>query len=310
LGVQNLPGLPEVHRSLSTSTAAAERRPIHRLFAFYLLVSAPALFFPHHRPGWQVLVALHVLVAAILLQVGPVRASVHALCAQFPRTTTFIADWYLLLLVPALYSELVALNLAVWDGRYFDALILPWEERLFGGQPSRDWSQRFNILPLSEVLHFAYVSYYLIIYVPPIVLYARGKKEEHRIIVFGLMLTFFVHYLFFVYFPVQGPRYLFPAPTGEIATGPVYALTHKLLEAGSSQGAAFPSSHVGVSVAQTVLTWKYLPRLAPVVTVMTALLALGAIYGGFHYAADALAGLLLGLITILAAPRLREVFAR
>ena len=293
----------------TASDAASQRRPYHRLFAIYLLVTAPALLFPNHRDGWITLLLVHLLAAAVLLRVPPFDRALDAIAARFPRLSSLVADWYLLALIPALYTELAALNLAVWNGVYFDEIILRWESALFG-QPSRDLAVRFNILPLSELLHAAYISYYLIIYVPPVVLYARGIKEAHRTIVFGLMLTFFVHYLFFVYFPVQGPRYLFPAPTGEIANGSIYQLTHKLLEAGSAQGAAFPSSHVGVSVAQTVLCWKFLPRLAPIVTVVTILLALGAIYGGFHYATDALIGGLLGLAAIFAAPKLRQELTR
>jgi membrane-associated phospholipid phosphatase len=50
-----------------------------------------------------------------------------------------------------------------------------------------------------------------------------------------------------------------------------------------------------------------LPRLAPVIGVLTIGLALGAIYGGFHYAIDALAGAVLGTIVYLLA---RPLYAR
>jgi membrane-associated phospholipid phosphatase len=118
------------------------------------------------------------------------------------------------------------------------------------------------------------------------------------------MLAFFTHYIFFIYFPVQGPRYLFPPPGGELANGYFYQLAHRVLEVGSAQGAAFPSSHVGVSVAQTLVVWRYLPRLTPVFALLTLGLALGAIYGGFHYATDAAAGILLGAAAFALAPRL------
>ena len=289
--------------------AAAERRPYHRLFALYLLVSAPALLFPYRPGSWPLLLAAHLLGAAFLWGWGPTSDLLARLSARSPRLTTFVADWYLLLLIPALYTELATLNFAVWNGHYFDDLILGWESLLFG-QPSQDLALRFNILALSEILHAAYIAYYLIIYVPPIILYASGRRSAHRTVVFGIMLTFFVHYLFFIYFPVQGPRYLFPAPGGEIAAGPVYALTHQLLEAGSSQGAAFPSSHVGVATAATMLAFTYLPRLAPLLAVMTVALAVGAVYGGFHYATDASAGMLLGLVIIMSSTRVRRILSR
>jgi membrane-associated phospholipid phosphatase len=215
-----------------------------------------------------------------------------------------IADWYPLILVPLIYLELAPLNRAIWGGQYFDDIILGWEQVLFGGQPSRSLAVAAPVLALSELLHGAYLSYYLIIYVPPVVLWLRKRFEDFRAGVFALMLAFFAHYVFFIFFPVQGPRYLFPAPGGSLASGYLYGIAHGVLEAGSSQGAAFPSSHVGVAMAQTVIAFKLLPRFAPVLAVMTVLLAVGAVYGGFHYAIDATAGAALGAIVALAGLRL------
>jgi membrane-associated phospholipid phosphatase len=83
-------------------------------------------------------------------------------------------------------------------------------------------------------------------------------------------------------------------------------MTHALLEAGSSRGAAFPSSHVGVSVAACFACWRWQKPLAPLVTLLTVGLALGAVYGGFHYAIDALAGAGFGAALAACAPALRR----
>jgi membrane-associated phospholipid phosphatase len=210
--------------------------------------------------------------------------------------------------VPLLYTELATLNSAVHGGRYFDEIIIGWEQAVFGGQPSRDWAVVLPSLPLSEAFHAAYLSYYFIIFIPPLLVFLRRGREEFRFAVFAIMLSFFAHYLFFIFFPVQGPRYLFAPPTGGIETGFFYQSAHAVLEAGSSQGAAFPSSHVGVSVTQTLVTLRLLPALAPAVGILTLGLALGAVYGGFHYAIDALAGLLLGVVIFrVAGPLFRRL---
>lgn len=285
--------------------APAQRRAMNRLFGVYMLVSATALLFPHHRAGWPLMLLLHI--AAALLAFGlPPFQKVAAIAGRH-RAAGLLADWYPLLLIPLLYGELAPLNLAVWNGAYFDELIQGWEAALFGGQPSYSFARALPFLWLSEPLHAAYIGYYLIIYGPPLILYLTGRKAEFRFAVFGLMLTFLVHYLFFIFFPVQGPRYIFPAPDGAIERGWFYQLSHMLLEAGSSQGAAFPSSHVGVSVAQTLLMIRLLPRLAPVLALLTIGLALGAVYGGFHYAIDAVCGAALGAMLIALTPQLRAV---
>lgn len=280
-----------------------------RLFALYMLVAIAAVAFPHRTAAWPALLVAHLVAAGVALGVPPCDRLRRELSRRWPRAAAFAADWYPLALIPFLYAELVPLNLAVWDGHYFDDLILGIEERVFGGQPSRALAAAVPWLPLSEALHGAYLSYYFLIYGPPLILFLQGRRGEFRNVVFGIMLVFFAHYLFFIYFPVQGPRYLFPAPGGAIAGGPMYNLAHAVLEAGSSQGAAFPSSHVGVAVAQTALAVRYLPRLVPVLALLTVGLAVGAVYGGFHYATDAVAGMMLGLAVVAAAPKLARTLA-
>ncbi len=283
------------------------RRALRRLFALYLFISGLALLFPHRPKAWVVLLVLHVLGIALLLGIGPAPIAPNWIAARWPRVAGFVSDWYVLGLMPALYTELALLNVSVHNERYFDDIILRWEQQLFGGQPSRGLAAAMPWLPLSEFLHFSYIAYYLIIYGPFVLLYLSGRRHDHQQAAFTIMLAFFAHYLFFIYLPVQGPRYLFPAPTGEIENGMMYQLAHRILEAGSSRGAAFPSSHVGVSFAQTALCFVLLKRWAPVLLVLSTGLAVGAVYGGFHYATDAVAGLVFGLFLFFFAPRVARV---
>lgn len=290
--------------------ASAPRRvlglPLDRLLAAYLALAAIALVFPGRPANWPLLMLLHgVAVLIAWPSDGLLRAAVR-LSARRGNVLRNILDWAPLLLVPLLYTELAVLNYAVHEGRYFDDLVIAWEQSIFGGQPSREWAAAMPALWLSEMLHFAYVSYYFIIFVPPLIIFLRRPRDEFRTAVFTLMLSFFVHYIFFIYFPVQGPRYLFAAPGGGLAEGSFYQLAHRVLEAGSAQGAAFPSSHVGVSVVQTLLAMRYVPRLAPVIGLLTIGLAAGAVYGGFHYATDALAGTLLGAAAFAIAPAVQR----
>jgi membrane-associated phospholipid phosphatase len=278
------------------------RRALSRLFALYLLASAGALLFPHRPRLWTLLGLLHILGAALLLGLGPPARVARTAAVRWPRAGRLVADWYALALMPLLYAEVAVLNVAVHGGRYFDSVIVGWETALFGGSPSQELAVALPWLPLSEVLHASYLSYYFVIYLPPLYLYLRRRTGEQQTASLALMLAFFAHYLVFIAFPVEGPRYLFPPPGGELAQGWVYRLTHTILEAGSSRGAAFPSSHVGVAVVQAALAFQLLPRAAPLLTAATLGLAVGAVYGGFHYASDALAGLVLGLLLVLLGP--------
>jgi membrane-associated phospholipid phosphatase len=284
--------------------------PTDRLIAIYALVSGMAFAFPHRPADWAALAVLHVMAAVIGFGLPPARQAWDAAGRQLPRVIGGLHDWYPLLLVPPLYSELQLLNRSVWGGVSFDSIVQGWEQAIFGTQPSRALAAALPFPPLSELLHFGYLSYYLLIVAPPLLIWFSGRHAAFRTAIFALMLTYAVHYMFYIWFPVLGPRTLFPAPGGALAQGPFYRLTHALLEAGSSAGSAFPSSHVGIAVAQTIVARRFLPRWWPVFAFLVLCLAAGTVYGGFHYAIDAIAGAALGAACVAAAFPLYDRMAR
>jgi membrane-associated phospholipid phosphatase len=205
-----------------------------------------------------------------------------------------------------MYWELPHLGGSLWGDRYFDGAVQGWEQGVFGYQPSMRWAAQWPSLALSELLHGAYLAYYPLIYAVPAVLFFRGRIGAFRDTLFALMLTFVLAYLVFIVFPVQGPRYLFAAPGGALADGPLYRLTHAILEGGSSQGAAFPSSHAAVAVVQTVNARRHLHGALPLLLLITAGICFGAVFGGFHYGVDMVAGVGLGLLAGGLAPTVRR----
>jgi membrane-associated phospholipid phosphatase len=274
--------------------------PTDRLLALYAMISGTALVFPHRPASWPALALLHVAAIAVGLGFAPVQRAWLAAGRRLPRVLDGLHDWYPLLLVPPLYSELQILNRSVWGGQYFDSIVQGWEAAIFGTQPSRAFAAAFPFPPLSELLHFGYLSYYILIVGPPLLIWFSGRRTAFRAAIFALMLTYAVHYMFYIWFPVLGPRYLFPAPGGALARGPFYRIAHVVLEAGSSAGTAFPSSHVGIAVAQTLVAWRFLPRWSPVFAFLAICLAAGTVYGGFHYAIDAITGAALGAVCVTA----------
>lgn len=281
-------------------------RAVDRLLGVYAGVTGLVLLLPGRPSAWPGLALFHLTLVWLTLG-GPGAFRLRtAVTRTAPRLARFLHDWYPLLLIPTLYSELDALNQAVHGGRMFDPIIIAIEGLLFRGQPSRAWAAAQPWVALSEPLHAAYLAYYFIMYLPALLIWLRRSRDEFRLAVFTILVAFLAHYLFFIFFPVEGPRYRFPAPTGGIEDGTIYQLAHRLLEAGSSRGAAFPSSHVGASAAIAIATARTLPHAGGVVGVLTIGMALGAVYGGFHYATDALAGIILGSAVAFAAPALHR----
>src|SRR5262250_356979 len=251
----------------------------------YAVVTVAAFVWrtPHERV--PTLLAIHLLLAALVLlmpraqRTGPVGR--------------FLGDWYALLIVTALYTEVGLVNLA--DGRAYDRIVLGWEQALFGFQPARDWIGAYPSTWLSWALYLGYLAYYPIIAAGPLALWATGQREAMRRAMTAIMATFYVCYTIFLLFPVVGPRHIFPAADNVATRTLIAQLTAQFIEHVAAWGAAFPSSHVEVSVAATLaalLEWRV---LGASLVVPTTLLALGSVYGQFHYAVDVLAGLGVGL---------------
>ncbi|HEX9887110.1 MAG TPA: phosphatase PAP2 family protein [Longimicrobiales bacterium] len=213
-----------------------------------------------------------------------------------------LAAWVPLLLLPLLYAELPALMAGLHGDpvTYGDAIIASVELALFGAEPAYAWAGAWPWRWLSEPLHLCYLLFYPLIYVPPLMLWlgkmGPGGRDERRAafgeVVLALTLAWAACYAVMIVFPVQGPRYL-GVPEG-VPEGPVRGLVLAILESGSSRGAAFPSSHVAISVAQVVATFRWQRRLAWILAFVTVGLTAGAVYGGFHYAVDAVAGAVVG----------------
>lgn len=207
------------------------------------------------------------------------------------RVPAWLRAWTPMLSILFLYVELPMLIRATGYGTFFDQTVISWETALFGGQPSLDWARRMPVRALSETLHASYLAYYAIIASVPVLLWIGKRRREFPEAVFVLLLTFVACFVCFIAFPVAGPRYLWP---GTAPDGPIRAFTLSLLSAGSSQGTAFPSSHVAVAATQCVLAWRYFGTRAVGLVVISIGLAAGAVYGGFHYAVDVIAGAMFG----------------
>lgn len=278
-----------------TAAAAAVSAPTFRnpaavVALVYLAVSFPVLFLDGFASTPWGMVAGH------LLALGGLAWAVRS------GSRSHLAAWLPLLLTPFFYVELPSLIAGVNDPGYYDAVVQGWDLALFGFQPSHEWAGMMPWVLLSEAVHAGYLSYYFMIFGPPLVLYLRGRREEFAGAQLAVLATFVVCYVCFILFPVEGPRFAWPAPPG-IPDGPLRSLAVRLLEGGSSQGTAFPSSHAAVAVAATVGALRYQRRLGLWTAAFTVLLVLGAVYGGYHYAIDMIVGVLVGVA--VAVPALR-----
>lgn len=260
----------------------------------YLAATLPLLGGMPAGPGP---LALHVAMLALCVGASSARVPIPSIV----RTALPLA------IGPLLYVELRWLVPALGSDSG-EALVALWEARWFPGAPSRTLAQRLPSRALSELLHLCYLSYYALVLVPPLVLLARRRHGPLARTVLALAITYLLCFITYLLFPVAGPRFVFgPA---EAPAGPIRAIVLGVLERGSSRGTAFPSSHVAASVAATLAAFGVDRRVGLGLGIVTVGLALGAVYGGYHYAVDACAGLLWGVAGWASARALASIVER
>ena len=274
---------------LLSEKAAEWRSPLRAvdllLLGYLGVVSAVAASRVHEQPlCWWLLLAHSLFVLLLFLVTRPGLGPIG-------RT---IRELYPLFLLPGLYSELDIINSPARP--VYDVAVQHWEQVVFGMQISREWWQRFPSVFWSTVFHSAYLCYYLIISAPALYFAFKGDLIAVRRFVLIVMATFVVCYLFFIFFPVAGPYYMFPRPAAWFTANTPARLAYDALSSGSSYGAAFPSSHVAAALAATVAALRASRRLGLILLIPTALLTLGVVYCQMHYGVDTLAGLLVGAL--------------
>lgn len=219
----------------------------------------------------------------------------------------FVRDTYPLWALPFFYHEIGILDRVVWSG-FFDPTVMRWEQAVFGTYPSlhlREWlPQRI----FDEFFHFSYLAYYLLVPILGLWLYLRGREELCRVFGTTILLTFFTCYIIYVFFPVAGPFYVLPLSAHQGGFFP--PIVHRILESGASKGSAFPSSHVAAATVVFCMTLRFDRRLVGLMGTVAAGIFIGTVYGGFHYAVDAVAGLVLGVSLALVGPQLHSFLLR
>jgi membrane-associated phospholipid phosphatase len=270
--------------TLADDTADRSDR-IGRAIAVALAIYLTLVTWPIGRhtsaSGVALPIAIHLTILAytLLLLAAPVRVRRPAL------------DWLTLTIGPLMYIELRWI-IAGLGAPHRDAVVVGWEHALFPSDPSATLAPRLHVPWVSELLHLAYASYYLLVYLPPIALYVRGRRDAFVSTMLALTVVYGVCFITYALFPVDGPRYLVGAAAAP--EGPIRSFVLTLLDRGSSRGTAFPSSHVAASVVSSLCALRHQRLVGIAVSVMTAALTLATVYGGFHYAVDALVGVILG----------------
>ncbi len=195
------------------------------------------------------------------------------------------------------------------------------EQSLFRCQPALLFCKKMPWPLVSELMDMGYASYYPMI-VLAAVYYFIWKYAEFQKASFVILASFFAYYIIFDLIPVTGPTFYYKAvgldniaagifpnvgdwfnthteclPSPGYTDGLFYQLVEDAKAAGERPTAAFPSSHVGISTVIMLLVWHTRNRrLLLCMLPFYLFLCMATVYIQAHYAVDALAGFVSGIL--------------
>ncbi len=303
--------------SLITKLISREQNPPHSLLAF----------------EWVIIIyaALTAIYVAVMYSQLPNPNSMLMMRVQ--NIAILLAMWLVYRLYPcrgmmALRIGMQLLLLGLWYSDTYEInRILPnldhvfaaAEQAVFGCQPALLFSQNFSSPWFGELMCTGYGSYFPMLAVVTF-FYLMCRPKDFQKIAFVIIGAFFIHYVIFDILPVTGPQYYYHAVgESEIAKGvfpnvhdyflthqestpipnnlggPFYQIVKAAHEAGERPTAAFPSSHIGVTIILVFLAWRTRNRwLIGCVTTLFVIMFFGTFYVKAHYVIDAIAGLASG----------------
>lgn len=233
------------------------------------------------------------------------------------RFTQFLGVLVQMLLLGWWYGDTYNLNTLFANQ---DHIVASWDQAIFGFQPALRFAEVYPQVWISEILEIAYACYFPVI-IMVCVFYFFARYQEFERCCFVVMASFFTYYIIFDLFPVTGPMYYFQAIGLDKAAHGVfpclgdYFRTHtemmappgyhdgigyallQAVHAGEHPTAAFPSSHVGITVVCLMLAIHSRNKtLSLIVLPFLVLICLATVYTRAHYAIDSIMGLVTGLL--------------
>jgi len=119
-----------------------------------------------------------------------------------------------------------------------------------------------------------------------------------------VLLAVLTCYVLFPFFPLTPPRELFRDLPGPPVAPLLRGMNHWILGRYAVGASLFPSGHVAAVTAMALAIRAYLPRTGVVFIVLAVSIAAATVYGRYHYAADALAGGLVGIAAYVVTKRI------
>jgi membrane-associated phospholipid phosphatase len=219
------------------------------------------------------------------------------------RAWAFAHDWLPVLLFTTGFEELSFLSLTLRTG-WQNEQVIAFESRLFP-VPPMEWMHLHAKEWLIEFLEFGYFVFYPLYPVVGWLFWTWSQRppfvNAFRKLTDALSVGYVICYASYLLFPTQSPANLAGVQQiGSAHAGPFQHIVRAIQNHAGVHGNAFPSAHIMLAFVVLTFAYRYLPRAAPWLLFPILLMCVGAVYDGYHYSSDVVAGAILGIAVALA----------
>jgi len=257
-------------------------------FAYLAWLNLMVLLFRRNLPHAALYLAVHACVFAAILWLAWSAAGTDNRALRFAR------HWYPLLLYLGCFEELQRLVHIVFPG-WFDRRLIAFDFGLAGVHPAV-WLARFSSPAMNDFMQFSYMTYFLYLFILPAMLYAGGERLAYWRVMVSTGIAHYSVYVVALLFPIESPHYsLAYLNMTPLAGGWCTAAINFIERFGRVHGAAFPSAHVAGSMVALMAARRYRPWLFWACLPFFVFMCVATVYGRYHYVADVLAGMAVGV---------------
>jgi len=208
------------------------------------------------------------------------------------RFLSILRDWYPASLMLLAYREMGWFAPA-HHSYELERVWVSWDKVLLHSWGLRAAIESFGVL-LPSVLEISYSLVYAIAPLSMVMLcvYHRRERIDRFLVIF--LLGILVSYSLFPWFPSEPPRTVFPGEDFPSVNTVFRRFNQALLGGYGIHTSVFPSAHVAGAFSAAFVMLRLLPErkwVGRMLLVLAVLIATATVYGRYHYAADALAGL-------------------
>jgi membrane-associated phospholipid phosphatase len=273
--------------------------PFHVLtFVFLIGLGLLILFFRGQIPPWR----------SLLLRYTVLLGLISILQLSFDRNImgkagAFLYHFSVIVFVIVIYESLG--DLIPYLHPDIDPVLIRIDSSIFGVHPTV-WMEQWIRPWLTDIMSFAYVSYYFLPVIFIVTLYLKRRMTEFNMSIFVLTFAYYVSFVGYIFFPAVGPRFTLAHLQSIPLEGSLFTdlVRDTLNTLEHTKWDCMPSGHTQIVLIVLYLTHRYERFLFHLFLPIMCALILSTVYLRYHYVVDLFVGAALAVGCVIIGARL------